>query len=164
MKSNCLKLATSLMMLVLCFAVLFSGCTEQNIPQTPVSTDSPIAGLSSPIPTPDKENKGEHYDENISIFGDFINNVYAYECVYQFYKNADKDSAFSHVVQLKKMVMAAINKDCFLKDSEKAAIEKNAESHLNMKFNTLSLNCEKTPDAIAKEVYGITFEQYKKMR
>lgn len=164
MKSNCLKLATSLMMLVLCFAVLFSGCTEQNIPQTPVSTDSPIAGLSSPIPTPDKENKGEHYDENISIFGDFINNVYAYECVYQFYKNADKDSAFSHVVQLKKMVMAAINKDCFLKDSEKAAIEKNAESHLNMKFNTLSLDCEKTPDAIAQEIYGITFEQYKKLR
>ena len=162
MKSKFLRLITLLVVLVLCFISLFSGCTEQKEPPVQAPTESPISGLTTQIPQPEK--KGEHYDENMAIFGDFIKNVYEYECVYQFYKNSDKVTAFSKVVELKKMVLSAINRDFFLKDTEKTAIEKNAESHLNMKFDTLSLNCEQTPDAIAKEVFGITFEQYKTLR
>lgn len=197
MKSKCFKFTTSLMMFVLCFVVLLSGCNEQSKPQVTVPTVKPTQVLSAPTATqgvstessaqesstpiatletlstpkptqgnttPDKDNKGEHYAENMSLFGDLINNVYAYECVYQFYKNADKESAFSNVVDLKEMVMAAIEKDVFLNDSEKSTAEKEAEKHLNTRYNELSLNCKKTPDAIAKEIYGITFEQYKKLK
>lgn len=150
------------MILVLCFLFCLPGCQKQNIPPATNSSNSSISGLESSLPSPAQ--KGEHYDENMQLFGDFLSNVYAYECVYQFYKNANKESAFIKATELKKMLLFSINSDYFLDTAEKAEIEKNAENYLKMQYYTLGLSCEETLDAISKELFGISFKEYNKIR
>ena len=103
MKDRFLRAASLVMILVLCLLFCLPGCKKQNIPPASNSANSLISGLESSLPSPAQ--KGEHYNENMQLFGDFLSNVYAYECVYQFYKNADRESAFIKATELKKMLL-----------------------------------------------------------
>ena len=158
MKDRFLRAASLVMILVLCLLFCLPGCKKQNIPPASNSANSLISGLESSLPSPAQ--KGEHYNENMQLFGDFLSNVYAYECVYQFYKNADRESAFIKATELKKMLLFSINSDYFLDAAEKSEIEKNAENYLKMQYYTLDLSCEENSDAISKELFGISFKEY----
>lgn len=137
----------------LCIACCFAGCDEKK-----------NAEHNSPTKAPYVETKGEHYEENMLQFGDFIKELYPYECIYQYHQCANKELAVEKAVTLKKKLLFAINNDFYLESNEKELIKKNAEDYLTMQYHSLGLNCEETNQAITKELFGISFDEYTELR
>lgn len=141
--------------------LLFSACAEDKT-EAPQESGQVVAGLTSPLPSPAA--KGAHYEENMELFGDTLNNIYTYECVYFYYKTGDREAAYRDTVLMKTKLFYAIEKDYYLNEEEKAEIAANAESYLKMQYDELGRDEAYTPDSAAQELFGISFEQYKMLR
>lgn len=140
---------------------LFSACAGEKT-EAPQESGQVVAGLTSPLPSP--ETKGAHYEENMELFGDTLNNIYTYECVYFYYKTGDREAAYRDTVLMKTKLFYAIEKDYYLNEEEKTEIAANAESYLKMQYDELGRDEAYTPDSAAQELFGISFEQYKMLR
>lgn len=140
---------------------LFSACAEEKT-EAPQESGQVVAGLTSPLPSPAA--KGAHYEENMELFGDTLNNIYTYECVYFYYKTGDREAAYRDTVLMKTKLFYAIEKDYYLNEEEKTEIAANAESYLKMQYDELGRDEAYTPDSAAQELFGISFEQYKMLR
>ncbi len=141
--------------------LLFSACAEEKT-EAPQESGQVVAGLTSPLPSP--ATKGAHYEENMELFGDTLNNIYTYECVYFYYKTGDREAAYRDTVLMKTKLFYAIEKDYYLNEEEKTEIAANAESYLKMQYDELGRDEAYTPDSAAQELFGISFEQYKMLR
>ncbi|HBV52059.1 MAG TPA: hypothetical protein DEF06_07205, partial [Clostridiales bacterium] len=140
---------------------LFSACAGEKT-EAPQESGQVVAGLTSPLPSP--ATKGAHYEENMELFGDTLNNIYTYECVYFYYKTGDREAAYRDTVLMKTKLFYAIEKDYYLNEEEKTEIAANAESYLKMQYDELGRDEAYTPDSAAQELFGISFEQYKMLR
>ena len=140
---------------------LFSACAGEKT-EAPQESGQVVAGLTSPLPSPAA--KGAHYEENMELFGDTLNNIYTYECVYFYYKTGDREAAYRDTVLMKTKLFYAIEKDYYLNEEEKTEIAANAESYLKMQYDELGRDEAYTPDSAAQELFGISFEQYKMLR
>lgn len=140
---------------------LFSACAGEKT-EAPQESGQVVAGLTSPLPSP--ATKGAHYEENMELFGDTLNNIYTYECVYFYYKTGDREAAYRDTVLMKTKLFYAIEKDYYLNEEEKTEITANAESYLKMQYDELGRDEAYTPDSAAQELFGISFEQYKMLR
>ena len=137
---------------------LFSACAGEKT-EAPQESGQVVAGLTSPLPSP--ATKGAHYEENMELFGDTLNNIYTYECVYFYYKTGDREAAYRDTVLMKTKLFYAIEKDYYLNEEEKTEIAANAESYLKMQYDELGRDEAYTPDSA---LFGISFEQYKMLR
>lgn len=140
---------------------LFYACAGEKT-EAPQESGQVVAGLTSPLPSP--ATKGAHYEENMELFGDTLNNIYTYECVYFYYKTGDREAAYRDTVLMKTKLFYAIEKDYYLNEEEKTEIAANAESYLKMQYDELGRDEAYTPDSAAQELFGISFEQYKMLR
>ena len=140
---------------------LFSASAGEQT-EAPQESGQVVAGLTSPLPSP--ATKGAHYEENMELFGDTLNNIYTYECVYFYYKTGDREAAYRDTVLMKTKLFYAIEKDYYLNEEEKTEIAANAESYLKMQYDELGRDEAYTPDSAAQELFGISFEQYKMLR
>lgn len=161
MKNKFFRTFILLAAVILSSAVLFSACSDGEDEESP-DPGKVIAGLKSPLPSPDTQ--GEHYQENMALFGDSLTHIYTYECVYFYYKTGDKEAAYRNTAAMKTKLFYAIGKDYFLTEEEQNAIHANAEAYLKMQFDQCNPDGTYTPDAAAQEIFGISFEQYQKIR
>lgn len=161
MTDKSFRLIIILTVLLISVAVLFSACSSK---QESVTYDNGkvVASLKTPLPSP--ESHGEHYQENMNLFADSLNNIYTYECIYFYYKTGEKETAYRNTVAMKTKLLYAIDKDYFLTEEERNAIDTNAEEYLRMQYDHLNLGDAYTPDSVAHEIFGISFDQYKKIR
>ncbi|MFR1519408.1 MAG: hypothetical protein ACLSVG_11695 [Clostridia bacterium] len=140
---------------------LFAACSSRK-DEKPQDNGKVVAGLTSPLPSP--ETKGEHYQENMELFGDSLNNIYTYECIYYYYKTGDQQEAYRNTIAMKTKLLYAIGKDFYLTQEEQNAIHANAGEYLRMQYDQLNLEEAYSPDLVAHELFGISFEQYQKIR
>ena len=146
---------------VILLCTVFTGCSKKDDSGN-MDTSKKVAGITSPLPT--ESEHGEHYNENMALFGDNLNNMYTYECVYYYYKTLDKTKAYQSTVSMKTKLYYAIQKDYYLTEDEQKKIYTNAEQYLKMQYDDLNLQDAYTADLVSKELFGITFDQYKKIR
>lgn len=156
----------TLIIAALMLAVFLTSCSKTG--EAPASDNVGIVGsLSTELP--DAYEGNAHFTENMELFGDSLKNVYNYECVYRYFITGDKDSAYSDVVKLKTKLLYAIKHDYYLTEEEQDQIRENAENYLRMQYDTLSIGDESfedeySSDAASNAVFGITADQYTRIR
>ena len=84
----------------------------------------------------------------MNLFADSLNNIYTYECIYFYYKTGERETAYRNTVAMKTKLLYAIDKDYFLTEEERNAIDTNAEEYLRMQYDRLNLGDAYTPDSV----------------
>lgn len=146
-----------LLIVILTAVMLLQSCSDTD--SAPESDDARIVGtLVSQLS--DAGNSLENYDKNMELFGGYMKNVYAYECVYRYSLTDDRIIAYEGAIELKTKLYYAVMHDYYLTEDEIDRVRNNAENYLRMQYDTLSLDVEYSSDTVANEIFGISAEQY----
>lgn len=162
MRTKSLRFTAAIIAAVVLAVTLFAGCSSKDEGRQERDPGKVVAGIVSPLPSDGSQ--GEHYQQNMELFRDTLNNIFTYECIYYYYQTADHSSAYREAVEMKTKLLYAIQQDYFLSEEEQNAVYANADEYLRMQYDDIGFEGAYDPDTVVKKFYGISFDQYKKIR